>query len=199
MKMVLTLAKKQASVLRGIGLGLLISFFLVLYGIIFNPFSGPELETFDEKLVVFGRCLLILLFVLILSIARIARYRFFSSEDIDSTAVAAPSSSLLCPQSILQNTLEQTVLARIVYFLWILMTPSAWLSVLPLSAGCFLVGRILFIAGFRKGAASRAIGFALTFYPTVILFLLLSSVHYVLYAEVLLKAVSPPRQNSICW
>ena len=86
MKMVLTLAKKQASVLRGMGLGLLISFFLVLYGIIFNPFFSPELETFDEKLVVFGRCLLILLFVLILSIARIARYRFFSSEDQDRSS-----------------------------------------------------------------------------------------------------------------
>ena len=173
MNRAMSLTEQQANVLRGMGLGIFVSLLLVLYGIIFNPFSFSESEAMDDRIVVLARCLLIPLSVLIISIARIARYRFFSSEDIDSTAASTPSSPLLCLQSLLQNTLEQTILAAFVYCLWIVMTPSVWLSVLPLSACCFLIGRILFIKGFRKGAVSRALGFALTFYPTVILFVLI--------------------------
>ena len=65
------------------------------------------------------------------------------------------------------------MLAMVVYLLWILMTPSVWLTVLPLSACCFLVERILFVGGYRKGAISRALGFALTFYPLVMMFALI--------------------------
>jgi hypothetical protein len=33
--------------------------------------------------------------------------------------------------------------------------------------GLFLLGRVLFIGGYRKGAGGRALGFGLTFYPTL--------------------------------
>jgi len=35
----------------------------------------------------------------------------------------------------------------------------------------FLVGRLFFFAGYANGAPSRAYGFGLTFYPTVMLLL----------------------------
>ena len=108
---------------------------------------------------------------MIFSIARMARYRFFSPVDIDSSVTKSPSQALLCLQAILQNTHEQMVLATIIFLIWVLITPSSWLSVLPLSASCFFIGRILFIKGFRQGASSRAVGFALTFYPLVIMFI----------------------------
>jgi len=37
----------------------------------------------------------------------------------------------------------------------------------------FLVGRLFFFAGYANGAPARAYGFGLTFYPTVLLLLLL--------------------------
>ena len=87
-------------VIRRMGLGFFFSLLMVLYGILFNPFSFPELLPLEDKLIILG--------------------------------------------------------------FWFL-TPSFWLSVLPLSASCLFIGRILFIKGFRKGASSRAVGFALTF------------------------------------
>ena len=171
--MTLTLADKQAGVLRGMGLGLMISILMILYGILCNPWSFPDWQAMDGKLVVLGWSLLIPCLFLIGSIARIAKHRFFSSVDIDSSAATSSSLKLVCLQSILQNTLEQTVLAMVVYLLWILMTPSAWLSALPLSACCFLAGRILFVGGYRKGAVSRTLGFSLTFYPLVLMFILI--------------------------
>ncbi len=171
MNMALTFTKKQTGVLRGMGLGIFFSLLLALYGILFNPFSFPELLPLEDKLIILGYCLLIPSFFLMFSIARMARYRFFSPVDIDSSVTNSPSQALLCLQAILQNTLEQAALATIIYLIWVLLTPSSWLSVLPLSASCFFIGRILFIKGFRMGASSRAVGFALTFYPLVIMFI----------------------------
>ena len=155
------------------GMGLIISILMILYGILCNPWSLPDSQAMDGKLVVLGWSLLIPCLFLIGSIARIAKHRFFSSVDIDSSAATPSSLKLACLQAILQNTLEQTVLAMVVYLLWILMTPSVWLSVLPLSACCFLAGRILFFKGYHRGAVSRALGFALTFYPLVMMFVLI--------------------------
>lgn len=169
----LTLADKQAGVLRGMGMGLIISILMILYGILCNPWSFSASQATDSKLVVLGWSLLIPCLLLIGSIARIDKHRFFSSVDIDSSAATPSSLKLASLQAILQNTLEQTVLAMVVYLLWILMTPSAWLSALPLSACCFLAGRILFVRGYHKGAVSRALGFALTFYPLVVMFVLI--------------------------
>ena len=109
------------------GMGLIISILMILYGILCNPWSFSASQATDGKLVVLGWSLLIPCLLLIGSIARIAKNRFFSSVDIDSSAATPSSLKLASLQAILQNTLEQTVLAMVVYLLWILMTPSAWL------------------------------------------------------------------------
>ncbi|WP_235860174.1 MAPEG family protein [Photobacterium aquimaris] len=76
-------------------------------------------------------------------------------------------------QSLLQNTLEQLVITYGVYTAWCLLMPVAWLSAVPLCSILFAVGRILFFKGYRQGAPARAFGFALTFYSTVLLFIVL--------------------------
>ena len=73
----------------------------------------------------------------------------------------------------LQNTLEQCCLAFPVYVATAIVAPASFLPVVPLAAGMFLVGRALFFAGYAKGAPARAYGFALTFYPTVLLLVIL--------------------------
>ena len=70
-------------------------------------------------------------------------------------------------QSLLQNTLEQSVLALLIYLAWAAVMPSAWLSVVPLAAVSFALGRLLFLAGYASGAPSRALGFTMTFYPSI--------------------------------
>jgi hypothetical protein len=51
--------------------------------------------------------------------------------------------------------------------------PGAVLSVAALAAITFVIGRLLFFAGYRASAAMRAPGFALTFYPSVAMLVLL--------------------------
>ena len=70
-------------------------------------------------------------------------------------------------RALLQNTLEQAVLAVAVYSAWAAAMPFVWLRAIPVAAVLFIAGRVLFARGYRKGAAGRAMGFGLTMYPTV--------------------------------
>jgi len=59
------------------------------------------------------------------------------------------------------------MLASLAYAAWLLATPTSdpWPPVH--CAVLFSIGRLLFFAGYARGAAARSLGFALTFYPTV--------------------------------
>ena len=76
-------------------------------------------------------------------------------------------------QSILQNTLEQAVLAVLVHLIWAVTMPGDWLPAIPAATTLFVVGRMLFWRGYERGAAARAMGFGLTFYPTVLMLAIL--------------------------
>jgi uncharacterized membrane protein YecN with MAPEG domain len=52
------------------------------------------------------------------------------------------------------------------------MLPVRWTDSIPACASLFLIGRLVFAAGYSKGAGSRAFGFGLTFYPTIALAIL---------------------------
>lgn len=98
------------------------------------------------------------------AIGNVARLRFFSSRSIDG-GDADPA--VAHGRAIAQNTLEQAVLAVIAYGALTLATDRSAFPVAVLAL-CFSVGRAGFWAGYRRGAAARAFGFALTFYPTVL-------------------------------
>jgi MAPEG family len=115
----------------------------------------------------------IVVFWLFVCIARMAQHRFFSVEDIDAGARPNTSDRARILQSILQNTLEQSLLAIVTYGAWLFLGPAAWRMLPLLCAGFFSLGRIFFIVGYSSGAPYRATGFALTFYPSVILLITL--------------------------
>ena len=107
--------------------------------------------------------------MLAVAIARLAKHRFFTPQDIDGSGLTAGSERARMLQALLQNTLEQSVLALPVYAAALLAWPE---SIGHSAAPCailFLLGRILFFVRYEHGAPARAIGFALTFYPTLIL------------------------------
>jgi hypothetical protein len=70
-------------------------------------------------------------------------------------------------QGLIQNTLEQAILAALAYAAWLLIDPSGSARTACACAVLFSVGRLIFFIGYGRGAAARAVGFALTFYPTV--------------------------------
>jgi hypothetical protein len=104
---------------------------------------------------------------LVSCIGGIARKRFFHADVIGGAAFDRPGGAVAVDKAVLQNTLEQTVLAALAYNGLAAVLPGIAPVLLPVLVSLFLIGRILFIAGYAKGAGHRALGFALTFYPTV--------------------------------
>lgn len=104
---------------------------------------------------------------LVFCIGNIAKKRFFNADIIDGAASDTPGSAVAVDKAVLQNTLEQTVLAAIVYNGLAAVAPGIAPTLLPVLVTLFLLGRAFFVFGYRQGAGGRAFGFALTFYPTV--------------------------------
>ncbi|MCA9654154.1 MAG: MAPEG family protein [Myxococcales bacterium] len=107
--------------------------------------------------------------VMMLTIGVLARHRFVTPQDIDGSGLTPGSERARLLQAVLQNTLEQLVLALPTHLLWLVLVPLEWLAVAPACAVAWVVGRGLFALGYSRGAPSRALGFALTFYPTVLM------------------------------
>jgi len=165
----MSLSNKQRGVLKGVLIGIVSSLAVVLLSASMNPFNyGETLGTSDRLSVAVASSILPAIF-LAFSIGRIAKYRFFSPKDIDGGGLSDGTPQIKVLQALLQNTLEQVLLAVLVYCSWAVIMPSAWLSAVPVAAIAFALGRILFFTGYSNGASSRAIGFTLSFYPSIVM------------------------------
>lgn len=169
----MTLSDKQVGVVKGMAIAMFISLLTVILGVLFDPFDFYQLQGVEDKLYVLGVSLILPTLFLVASIGRLAKFRFFSPSDIDGSGLTKGSEQATVLQSLLQNTLEQLVIASGVYVAWCLTMPVSWLSVVPLCSLAFAIGRLCFYMGYKKGAPARAFGFALTFYPTILLLLCL--------------------------
>ncbi|HEY0179453.1 MAG TPA: MAPEG family protein [Dokdonella sp.] len=116
-------------------------------------------------------CLLLPMLPLAIAVARLAAHRFFTPADIDGSGLTAGTAPARLLQALLQNTLEQVALAVPTYAAALYAAPATAGRASVAAACLFLLGRVLFFARYRHGAAARALGFALTFYPTVLLLL----------------------------
>jgi uncharacterized membrane protein YecN with MAPEG domain len=166
----MALSTKQQGVAKGMGLALFLSLASIGYAIYSNPLS------FDDntnRLEVLSYSFILPTLFLLISIGRLAKHRFFSAEDIDGSGLTQGSQQARILQSIIQNTLEQLVIALPIYFAWSTLAPSLWLSAVPICSALFLLGRILFATGYKHGAPARSFGFALTFYSSAVLLLAL--------------------------
>jgi len=110
---------------------------------------------------------------LLIGVGLLARHRFFTPADIDGGGLTEGTATAKLLQSLIQNTLEQVVLAMPAYGAWLWLAPEGWRGLVILCAGLFGLGRLLFFLFYRFGAPARALGFTLTFYPTVGLYLFL--------------------------
>jgi len=110
---------------------------------------------------------------LLANIAVLARHRFSTPEDIGGGAQSGGTARARALQGALQNTLEQVVLAVFAHLAWAALMPREWQAVVPVAVALFVVGRLLFWRGYARGAPARSLGFALTFYPSVAMMLVL--------------------------
>lgn len=170
----MALTEKQRGVLAGMAVGATATVAGIFAAAWWQP---PALVPADSPL---GRAAfvaawdLLVVFWLLAGIGTLARHRFFTPQDIDGAGLGANSDRAHVLQSVLQNTLEQTVLAIAVHAAWAALMPVGLLAVIPVAAVLFFAGRLLFVLGYAKGAPHRAAGFAATFYPSVLMFAILA-------------------------
>ena len=160
------LTEKQKGVVRGV-IPAALATFVGLAGISFLiPMSALPADEPAARLAWALRWALLPILTLMISIMRVANYRFASPDDIDGSGLTAGTERVLVLRAILQNTLEQSVLAVAAYMIWATVMPPSWLRAIPIAALLFVTGRILFARGYERGASGRATGFGLTAYPT---------------------------------
>ena len=158
---------KQRGVLKGMIVGATVTVVVIVGVIIGGPsLLSPE-ASIGERIAFALRTDVFIALWLGVSVALLARHRFFTPEDIDGGGLTHGTETAHILQATLQNTLEQTVLAVLVHCMWAIVMPVSWISAIPAATVLFLCGRVLFLRGYRGGAPARAIGFTLTFYPTV--------------------------------
>ncbi|RBP53667.1 MAPEG family protein [Arenicella xantha] len=165
------LTEKQHGVLKGMVFGMIIAISIVGLGSYLNPFGYQEPISLVSKLNILAVSLIIPTFFLAIAIGRLAKHRFFTAEDIDGGGMSRGSEQAKVLQALLQNTVEQTLLASLIYGAWLIVMPAKFLSTVPLAALAFGLGRILFFVGYNSGAPSRALGFTLSFYPSMVMFI----------------------------
>ncbi|MEM7073848.1 MAG: MAPEG family protein [Pseudomonadota bacterium] len=102
--------------------------------------------------------------VLVAMVGRIAQRRFFDATLIDGQA-PRPGTAADIDARVLQNTLEQTVLALCI---WPLVGFTLGAGVVLVLGLGFAVARLAFWVGYHRAPPLRAFGFAATFYPTVV-------------------------------
>jgi hypothetical protein len=166
------LPMKLSAPQRGVALGMVCGLVIAAASLgtagLLQPF-GSLPDTVAARVQVFALSALVPAALLAACIARLAAHRFRTPQDLDGSGLTQGTEQAKLLQALLQNTLEQLALALPAYAAWAVFASAHLLDLELVAALMFLCGRILFFWGYARGAPGRALGFALTFYPTVLL------------------------------
>ncbi len=160
--------RTQAGVAAGMAGGLAVTIAVFAW-----PSPPPVAAEADARISLWFACSVTALFWLLIAVGRLAGHRFFTPEDIEGGGLTEGTAKAKLLQTLIQNTLEQCLLAIPAYGAWLWLAPEGRRGLVVLCAASFAIGRLLFFAGYARGAPFRALGFTLTFYPTVGLYLFL--------------------------
>ncbi|GJD73812.1 MAPEG family protein [Methylobacterium goesingense] len=157
--------REQRGVRRGAVLAGLIG--ILALGLAFGM-AGPAapLAGAGERIAFALRVDLVVVAWFAAAIANVARLRFASPDDIGAATAPTEGARIKVARAILANTGEQAALAVFAH-LAVAAALASYAAVVPVLAGLFCAGRLLFWLGYARGAAARALGFGLTFYPSL--------------------------------
>ena len=157
----------QRNVVKGIVLAALFSAVALLVGYLWFPWAPKDMQSTADRLAFALSCDVFVLLWLLAGVVRVARMRFFSPQDMDGAGLTVETAPIKAERAVLQNTLEQVVLAIGAHLALATLLPAENLGVIPTLVAIFAVGRLAFWLNYRHGAMARAFGFGTTFYPTV--------------------------------
>jgi hypothetical protein len=159
--------RKQLLVLIGMALAVAVLLGLASVPEIAHRVAPPQDDDDATRLAYAARWLLVPGLCLLAGIGAMANRRFFSDDAMDGTRTPL-SHSLEINLRYNQNTLEQAALAAVAWMGLALVLPHDRLGLIGVLATVFAMGRVLFWTGYLIAPWARAIGFGLTFYPTVV-------------------------------
>jgi MAPEG family len=160
------LTDKQKGVVRGVIPAAVLSAVGLCGAPLLLPLSALPADEPGARIAWGVQWALLPVLTLMVSVARVGNHRFYTPEDIDGSGLTSGTPQIQVLRAVLQNTLEQTVLAVTAYSIWAVVMPRSWLWSISMAALFFVAGRILFARGYTHGASGRALGFGLTAYPT---------------------------------
>lgn len=162
----MALSATQRGVATGMASGFAVSAIVLGLGYVLHPLSPAAAPDFTTRLRFALAADLLIWVWLVVAVGNVARARFFSPADIAGSGLTRASSAMAIRTAILENTFEQAVLTFGAHLGLAAASPQAvrWIPALIV---LFWIGRAAFWIGYRRGAAGRAFGFAMTFYPTV--------------------------------
>lgn len=163
------LSVKQRGVVRGVVIAALVAVAAFAVVVVWPPSFLLPAAGFAARMAFVLHVDLAIAACLAVSIGALARHRFFTPEDIDGGGLTNATGIARTLQAVIQNTLEQSVLALLAHLAWAATVPNRWMAVVPVATALFVLGRVQFWRGYANGAPSRAIGFGLTFYPSVLM------------------------------
>lgn len=150
-------------------IGILIAFVVIGLWLTFVPdlFTSPSdnAATID-RIGLSLRWVMLLQLPLIVGILTVSQQRFWSDEHADGSPPDI-GSPMDVNRRYLTNTLEQTMLATIGLVALSVTVPLDYVNFVPALAFLFVLGRICFWVGYHVNPYTRAFGLALTFVPTI--------------------------------
>ncbi|PCI49958.1 MAG: hypothetical protein COB49_04425 [Alphaproteobacteria bacterium] len=167
----ISLNQPQKDIRVGMIAGAVFCMVWVLMGYGFIDMALPLWVTTGDKLAYVAKCEIFAALMLLFGVMAVAGQRFFSDKAREGQTEGL-SSALTINLRYIQNTMEQLVLLVITHMAFAATADSGEMKIIPILVSLFIVGRICFWIGYHQSPLSRAFGFAVTFYPTVVMMIM---------------------------
>lgn len=165
------LNQQQKDVRIGMTAGALFCAVWVWMGYGFIDIELPLWVTTGDRMAYVAKCEFFAALMLLFGVMVVAGQRFFSDKAIEGQTEGL-SNSITINLRYIQNTVEQLVLLVVAHMAYAATADSDEMKLIPILVSLFIVGRVCFWIGYHQNALSRSFGFAVTFYPTVIMMII---------------------------
>ena len=163
-----SLTPQQKDVRVGMIAGAVFCVVWVWTGHAFMDIDLPLWVTTGDRMAYVAKCEIFAALPLLLGVMVVAGQRFFSDQAIEGQTEGL-ADAITINLRYIQNSLEQLVLLVMTHMAYAATAGSGDMKIIPILVSLFIVGRVCFWLGYHQSPLSRAFGFAVTFYPSVVM------------------------------